>query len=83
MKASTSNKLWGMFAPAGMSYNMDRDPAKQPSLAEMTSKAIEVLSKDEDGFFLMVEGSKVDWAAHANDPIGIISDVLAFDDAVK
>lgn len=49
----------------------------------MTSKAIEVLSKDEDGFFLMVEGSKVDWAAHANDPIGIISDVLAFDDAVK
>ncbi|MEK3824735.1 alkaline phosphatase [Paenibacillus sp. FSL K6-1558] len=83
MKASTSNKLWGMFSPAGMSYNMDRDPAKQPSLAQMTSKAIEVLSKDEDGFFLMVEGSKVDWAAHANDPIGIISDVLAFDDAVK
>ncbi|GAS83318.1 alkaline phosphatase [Paenibacillus amylolyticus] len=83
MKASDSNKLWGMFAPAGMAYNMDRDPAKQPSLAEMTSKAIEVLSKDEDGFFLMVEGSKVDWAAHANDPIGIISDVLAFDDAVK
>lgn len=83
MKASTSGKLWGMFAPAGMAYNMDRDPAKQPSLAEMTTKAIEVLSKDEDGFFLMVEGSKVDWAAHANDPIGIISDVLAFDDAVK
>ncbi|MDN4599724.1 alkaline phosphatase [Paenibacillus sp. F6_3S_P_1C] len=83
MKASTSGKLWGMFAPAGMAYNMDRDPAKQPSLAEMTSKAIEVLSKDEDGFFLMVEGSKVDWAAHANDPVGIISDVLAFDDAVK
>lgn len=83
MKASTSSKLWGMFAPASMSYDMDRDPAEQPSLAEMTAKAIEVLSKDEDGFFLMVEGSKVDWAAHANDPIGIISDVLAFDDAVK
>lgn len=83
MKASKSNKLWGMFAPAGMSYDMDRDPAKQPSLAEMTSKAIDVLSKDEDGFFLMVEGSKVDWASHANDPIGVISDVLSFDDAVK
>lgn len=83
MKASTSGKLWGMFAPASMAYDMDRDPAKQPSLAEMTAKAIEVLSKDEDGFFLMVEGSKVDWAAHANDPIGIISDVLAFDNAVK
>lgn len=83
MKASSSNKLWGAFAPGGMAYEMDRDPAKEPSLAEMTAKAIEVLSKDEDGFFLMVEGSKVDWAAHANDPIGIISDVLAFDDAVK
>lgn len=82
MKASTSNKLWGMFAPSAMAYDMDRDPAKEPSLSEMTAKAIEVLSKDKDGFFLMVEGSKVDWAAHANDPIGIISDVLAFDQAV-
>ncbi|WP_341280866.1 alkaline phosphatase [Paenibacillus sp. FSL H8-0537] len=83
MKASKSGKLWGMFAPAGMSYDMDRDPAKQPSLADMTQKAIDILSQDKDGFFLMVEGSKVDWAAHANDPIGIISDVLAFDNAVK
>lgn len=48
----------------------------------MTQKAIDILSQNPDGFFLMVEGSKVDWAAHANDPVGIISDVLAFDDAV-
>jgi alkaline phosphatase len=48
----------------------------------MTKKAIELLSQDEDGFFLMVEGSKIDWAAHANDPIGLISDCLAFDEAV-
>ena len=49
----------------------------------MTSKAIDTLNEDKDGFFLMVEGSKIDWAAHANDPIGMITDVLAFDDAVK
>ena len=49
----------------------------------MTNKAINTLKKDEDGFFLFVEGSKVDWAAHANDTIGIISDILSFDDAVK
>lgn len=49
----------------------------------MTSKAMEVLSKDKDGFFLMVEESKIDWAAHANDPVGVISDILAFDNAVK
>ncbi|MFZ5643909.1 MAG: alkaline phosphatase [Bacillota bacterium] len=83
MKKSKSGKLWGMFAPADLSYEMDRDSSKQPSLSEMTAKAIEVLSRDKDGFFLMVEGSKIDWAAHANDPMGIISDILAFDDAVK
>lgn len=82
MKDSNSDKLWGMFADTAMSYDMDRDPVKQPSLAEMTEKAINVLDRNEDGFFLMVEGSKIDWAAHANDPIGIISDVNAFDKAV-
>ncbi len=76
------NKVWGMFAPVDMAYELDR-PEHEPTLAEMTQKAIEILSKDSDGFFLMVEGSKIDWAAHANDPVGIISDVIAFDDAVK
>lgn len=83
MKNTTSSKIWGMFAPKDLSYEMDRDPSKQPSLAEMTKKAIEVLNKNENGFFLLVEGSKVDWASHANDPIGVISDTLAYDDAVK
>ena len=83
MKASSSSKIWGFFSDDAMSYDMDRDPAKQPSLAEMTDKAINVLSKNKSGFFLMVEGSKVDWAAHANDPTGVISDVIAFDKAVK
>ncbi len=83
LESSSASKIWGMFAPGAMAYDMDRSPDKEPSLAQMTQKAIEVLSKNEKGFFLMVEGSKVDWAAHANDPVGIISDVLSFDDAVK
>lgn len=80
-----SGKIWGMFAADAMAYNMDitENASTEPTLAEMTSKAVEVLSQNEEGFFLMVEGSKVDWAAHANDPIGVISDTLAFDDAVK
>ena len=82
MNAVSSGKLWGMFAPADLAYEFDRDQSTQPSLAEMTRKSIELLSQDKDGFFLMVEGSKIDWAAHANDPIGVISDTLAFDDAV-
>lgn len=82
METVTSGKLWGMFSATSLAYEFDRDASKEPSLAEMTGKAIKLLSQDQEGFFLMVEGSKVDWAAHANDPIGIISDVLAFDEAV-
>lgn len=80
------DKLWGSFADADLKYDFDRQSDNdnvQPSLAEMTDKAIEVLNKDEDGFFLMVEGSKVDWAAHANNTVGIVSDILAFDEAVE
>jgi len=82
---SKSSKLWGSFAPSALAYDLDRAQTNpnEPTLAEMTNKAISTLSKDKEGFFLFVEGSKPDWAAHANDPIGMISDTLAFDAAVK
>lgn len=83
MKETKAKKVWGLFADDAMDHDMDRDPLKQPSLAEMTKKAIEILSQDKDGFFLFVEGSEIDWASHANDPIGVISDTMAFDAAVK
>ncbi|KXY44457.1 alkaline phosphatase [Bacillus cereus] len=81
---SKSKKIWGSFSNTALAFDMDRriTNPKQPTLSQMTRKAIQTLSKDKDGFFLFVEGSKADWAAHANDPIGMISDVLAFDDAV-
>lgn len=78
-----ASKVWGLFADDAMAYDFDRDPAKEPSLAQMTRKAIEILSQDPDGFFLFVEGSEIDWASHANDPVGVISETLAFDAAVK
>ena len=80
-----SGRLWGMFANDDMAYELDRRKffPEQPTLSEMTQKAIELLSKNPKGFFLFVEGSKIDWASHANDPVGVISDVLAFDEAVK
>jgi alkaline phosphatase len=82
---SKSDKIWGSFAPSALLYDFDRQTTEndEPSLPDMTKKAIDTLSKDEDGFFLFVEGSKPDWAAHANDTVGIISDVLAFDAAVE
>lgn len=77
----SGKKMWSLFAPNDMSYDLDRDKSQQPSLAEMTLKAIEKLSSIENGFFLMVEGSKIDWGAHANDPIAMITETLAFDEA--
>ncbi|MET3617119.1 alkaline phosphatase [Peptoniphilus olsenii] len=83
MKASKADKIWGLFAEESFAYHIDRDASKEPSLAEMTQKAIDVLSKNDKGFFLMVEGSEVDWAAHSNDPVALVNDIKAFDDAVK
>ncbi|SFS47548.1 alkaline phosphatase [Sphingobacterium wenxiniae] len=54
------------------------------NLAEITDAAIESLTKDNDkGFFLMVEGGKIDWASHANDATTTIREVLDFNEAVK
>lgn len=80
-----SDKIYGSFAGSSMAYDLDRTKTNpnEPSLAEMTSTAIDKLNKDKDGFFLMIEGSKIDWAAHANDPIGMVTDILSFDDAVN
>lgn len=67
-------------------YDMDRDRAENNndlSLAEYTEKGISLLENHEKGFFMMVEGGKIDWACHANDATAAIQDTIAFDDAVK
>ena len=83
MLEAKSGRLWGAFAVTGMERDLDRDPAKEPSLAEMTRKALQLLSQKKKGFFIMIEGSQIDWAEHANDPVGCGSEVLAFDAAVQ
>jgi alkaline phosphatase len=78
-------KAFGMFASSHMDAEIDRPKLhpSQPTLEDMTRKAIEILSKDPQGFFLMVEGSQIDWACHANDPAHLLSDMLAYDKAVQ
>ncbi|MEW6664871.1 MAG: alkaline phosphatase [Thermodesulfobacteriota bacterium] len=85
MQRVRQGKAFGLFAPSHMDAEIDRPNLhpEQPTLEEMTRKAIELLSGDPDGFFLMVEGSQVDWACHANDPSHLLSDLLAFDRAVE
>ncbi|CAH2214585.1 alkaline phosphatase [Tepidibacter aestuarii] len=83
-KPSEQEKVFAAFTGSHMPYEIDRMQNNNvPSLAEITDKAIETLSKDEDGFFLMVEGGRIDHAGHANDLTGVIHDVVAFDKAVK
>jgi alkaline phosphatase len=77
-----SGKIFGLFSDSHMDYEHDRDYDIQPSIAEMTNKSIEVLSGDADGFFLMVEGSRIDHAAHNDDSVRNALDTIAFDEAI-
>jgi alkaline phosphatase len=62
--------------------NEGNRPAAEPSLAAMTSKAIDLLEEDDDGFVLQVEGASIDKRDHAADVCGQIGETLAFDDAI-
>lgn len=73
-------QVLGLFAPAGMPKMIDRE-GEAPSLEDMTASAIERLKQDKDGFFLMVEGSQVDWAGHDNDIVGAMSEMEDFEKA--
>lgn len=83
LPASTT-RLLGLFEPSHMQYEMDRadDGAGEPSLAALTGKAIDILSKNDKGYFLMVEGGRIDHAHHAGNAARAIQDAQAFDRAI-
>ncbi len=66
-----------------MSYELDRDPKREPSLAAMTAKAIDVLSTNRNGYVLIVQGARIDHALHANNARRALTDTIAFDEAIK
>ncbi|MBT2615450.1 alkaline phosphatase [Peribacillus frigoritolerans] len=82
MQKDKNEQVLGLFASEGLPKMIDR-PSETPSLADMTSSAIQRLNKDKDGFFLMVEGSQVDWAGHDNDIVGAMSEMEDFEKAYK
>ena len=87
--ASTASgtKIIGLFDQAidqgHMSYELDRNPALEPSLAQMTAKSIDILSKNSNGYFLMVEGGRIDHALHGTNAARALADTIAFDDAIR
>jgi alkaline phosphatase len=85
--SSAGTRILALFDQAAaqghMSYELDRIPANEPSIAEMTAKAIDVLSKNTNGYFLMVEGGRIDHALHGTNAARALADTIAFDDAIK
>lgn len=84
-KVSGVSKILGLFSPGMMAYEAQRGNDKwgEPSIAEMTELAIKVLSKNPNGYFLMVEGGRIDHAGHGNQAYLAVTDLIAFDKALK
>ncbi|OLS41082.1 alkaline phosphatase [Bacillus sp. MRMR6] len=75
-----NSQVIGLFSKAGLPKMIDRSE-DVPSLADMTSSAIDRLNQNKNGFFLMVEGSQIDWAGHDNDIVAAMSELEDFEKA--
>lgn len=85
--SQNSQKFMGFFGRGHLPYSIDHQNSSTlkeevPTLAEMTSFALEQLGKNKKGFCLQVEGARIDHAAHGNDTPALLYDQLAFDDAI-
>jgi alkaline phosphatase len=80
---SSAQPLIGLFAPADMSFDSMRDPAREPDLTEMASKAIGVLANNPKGFFLVVEGGMIDIALHNTNARRALQETVVFDRTLK
>ncbi|GAA4895835.1 alkaline phosphatase [Ferrimonas pelagia] len=82
---ATTERILGLFNESHMQYEADRfnDVAGEPSLTEMTSKAIDILDNNEKGFFLMVESGRIDHAHHAGSAYGALTDTIEFAQAIE
>lgn len=81
----STERVFGLFNESHMQYEADRanDVAGEPSIAEMTEKAIGILDNNDKGFFLMVESGRIDHGHHAGSAYNALTDALAFEAAVK
>lgn len=85
MNIDHTDQLLGLFADEHMALETDIDLIEedQPSLSEMSEVALDTLEHDEDGFFLMIEGARIDHAAHYADATSVWKEMVEFDDTVE
>jgi alkaline phosphatase len=81
LNTETADMVSGQFGSGALPYELD-GLGDLPHLSEMTEIALQILDNDPDGFFLMVEGGLIDWAAHANDLPRMVWETMEFDNAV-
>jgi alkaline phosphatase len=82
---ATTNHLLGLFEPASMQFEADRprDAAGEPSLSQMTAKAIDLLARNPKGFFLMVEGGRIDHGHHVANAYRALGETIELSNAVR
>lgn len=84
--ANKVNRVLGLFEPSHMQYESDRTASStpgEPSIAEMTEKAIKILQKNRKGYFLLVEGGRIDHAHHDGSAYNALHESVAFNKAVQ
>lgn len=84
--ATADGKVFGLFSKGPMTAMVERrahpEVCAEPTLPQMAAKALDLLSADPDGFFLMIEGAQVDHGNHAGDLPWATYEMIAFDDTV-
>ncbi len=75
--------LLGLFAPSTMDFEIDRDSSMEPSLSDMTRKAMSILSEEAGGFFLMIETEGTDDGGHYQDGAALAREMESFDDVFR
>lgn len=78
-----TDHLLGLFEPSQMQFEHDRSKDKEPSLSEMTSKSIDILSRNKKGYFLMVEAGRIDHAHHNGNAFRALTDTIELSNAVR
>ncbi|XP_006866865.1 PREDICTED: intestinal-type alkaline phosphatase [Chrysochloris asiatica] len=74
--------LMGLFEPGDTKYDVNRDPAQDPSLLEMTEAALRMLSRNPQGFFLFVEGGRIDHGHHDGTAYLALTEAVMFDTTI-
>jgi alkaline phosphatase len=89
LQKAQGNKILGLFSYSGMRNGIQETLTKNepnrsmPTLKEMTIKALDVLSKNDKGFFIMIEAGQIDWAGHDNDTGALLHEMLKFDETIQ